>query len=429
MAIWVRHRFTGLWLHRNFRKLWAGQAASLLGSQMAGIAVPLTAIGVLDATPIQMGILGAMGGVPALIGIYLGVWVDRRRRAPIVVGVDIGRALLFSLIPVAYLFDLLTLNLLYAVAVGNGALTMLFQIAYRSFLPSVVVRRQLVDANSKLELATSGTASIGPGAGGLLVQIFAAPIAVASGALMYVFSAIIFRSMRVTEVIALDRNDLSGNSISVFVSIREGFGFLRQNSILIGIALSQATLVFFGAAWEAISLLFMVRDLDFSPGMIGALASIGSVGLFAGSYLSPRLSKKIGVGPSIGLALIVMSLSGFALPLVGGPIVVIYSVVAVSEIAFLVGLVVYQVLHMSVRQSMTPDSLQGRVTSIMVVTSSAAAPLGAILGGLAGQHLGLRESLLISSAGAGAAVFWLVYYGVWNLREMPGVTGPESSAG
>ena len=165
----------------------------------------------------------------------------------------------------------------------------------------------------------------------------------------------------------------------------------------------------------------MVRELDFSPGMIGALASIGSVGLFAGSYISPRLSKKIGVGPSIGIALIVMSLSGFVLPLAGGPTAAIYALVAVSEVAFLVGLVIYQVLQVSVRQSMTPDSLQGRITSIMVVSSRAAAPLGAIIGGLVGQQVGLRESLLISSAGMGAAVFWLLYYRTWSLREMPGL--------
>ena len=421
MIIRVRHRFTGLWLHANFRKLWAGQSASLLGSQIAGIAVPLAAILVLDATAMQMGILAAMGGVPALIGIYLGVWVDRRRRAPIVVGADIGRAVLLGLVPVAYLFDFLTMNLLYAVAVGIGGLSMLFQIAYRSFLPSVVIRSQLVDANSKLELATAGTASVGPGAGGLLTQVLAAPIAVAFGSLMYVFSAILFRSMRVVEVIAPSRNDSSGKSTSAFASIKEGFGFLRRNPVLIGIALSEATLVIFGAAWEAISLLFMVRELDFSPGMIGALASIGSVGLFAGSYISPRLSKKIGVGPSIGIALIVMSLSGFVLPLAGGPTAAIYALVAVSEVAFLVGLVIYQVLQVSVRQSMTPDSLQGRITSIMVVSSRAAAPLGAITGGLVGQQVGLRESLLISSAGMGAAVFWLLYYRTWSLREMPGL--------
>ena len=425
MIIRVRHRFTGLWLHANFRKLWAGQSASLLGSQISGIAVPLAAIVMLDATAIQMGILGAMAGVPALIGIYLGVWVDRRRRGPIVVGADIGRALLLALIPVAYLFDALTMNLLYAVGIGNGALTMLFHIAYRSYLPSVVARSQLVDANSKLALAVSGTASVGPGAGGLLVQFLVAPFAVAIGALMYVFSALLFRSMRVTEVIASGGRESGANSVSAIASIREGFGFLRRNSVLIGIALMEGTLEFFASAWEAISLLYMVRELDFSPGMIGALASIGSVGLFAGSYLSPRVSRKIGVGPAIGIAIVIMSLSGFILPLAVGPTAAIYALVAVSEVAFLVGLVIYQVLHVSVRQSMTPDSLQGRVTSIMVVTSRAAIPLGAILGGLMGHYLGLRMSLLISSAGMGAAVFWLVYFGGWRLREMPGVADAQ----
>ena len=186
--------------------------------------------------------------------------------------------------------------------------------------------------------------------------------------------------------------------------------------------------MFFATAWDAISLLYMVRALDFSPGMIGALASIGSVGLFAGSYLSPRLSRRVGVGPSIGIALVVMGLSGFALPLASGSAGAIYALVAVSEITFLVGLVIYHVLHVSVRQSITPDSLQGRITSTMVVTSRAAAPVGAILGGLLGEYMGLRESLLISSVGMGASVFWIVYCGTWNLREMPGVMDPDSTA-
>ena len=124
-------RFSGLWLHSEFRKLWSGQASSLLGTQFVNLALPLTAAIVLEASPIQMGVVTAMTGAPAFLGIFIGAWVDRRRRLPILIGSDLGRAALPAVIPISYYMDLLSIWLIYIIAFGLGLFTMAFSIGYR----------------------------------------------------------------------------------------------------------------------------------------------------------------------------------------------------------------------------------------------------------------------------------------------------------
>ena len=193
-------RLTGLWRHAEFRKLWAGQASSVVGSQMVGLALPLTAVIVLDASPLQMGAVTAVSALPALLlGVFFGVWVDRRKRRPILITADLGRALLLLSIPVAHQFDALTIELLYVVAIGMGAFSLIFEIAYRSFLPAVVGRDQLVEGNSKLEIAKSGAAVVGPSTGGVLIQILSAPFVLLFGTFSYLTSAIIFGTLKVKE--------------------------------------------------------------------------------------------------------------------------------------------------------------------------------------------------------------------------------------
>ena len=244
-----------LWLHLEFRKLWSGQVASLLGAQFVIIVLPLTAVVILDATPIQMGIIGAMSGVPALIGLFLGVWTDRRRRGQILIAVDVGRMLLLLSIPGAHILGLLSIELLYVIVLGISAMTMLFEIAYRSFLPSVVARNQLVEVNAKLELANSGAVAIGPGISGLIAHAVTAPFALFFGAAMFAVSAVMFKSLRVNESDSITTTQGLYRDQSMLVQLRDGFGFFRKNKILVGIAAAGTSLVFFGSAYDAILIL------------------------------------------------------------------------------------------------------------------------------------------------------------------------------
>ena len=170
-------RWTGLWRHADFMKLWLGQTISLFGSQVKFLALPLTAILILDATPAQMGVLSAIESLPAIIfGLFVGVWVDRRRRRPILIATDIGRMLLVLVIPVAAVLGVLRIEILYLSAFGTGALGLMFGVAYQSYLPTLIAHKQLVEGNSKLELSRSGAEIVGPGLAGLLTQWFTAPL-------------------------------------------------------------------------------------------------------------------------------------------------------------------------------------------------------------------------------------------------------------
>lgn len=172
----MRLRFIGLWDHPDFLKLWAGQTVSQFGSQITFLALPLTAILVLDATPLQMGVLMAVGALPPLFaGLLVGTWIDRSRRRPILIAADCGRAVLIIIVPLAAFLGVLRIEHLYFVALGLGAFDLFFNVAYRSYFPSLVKREQIVEGNSKLEVSRSAAEIAGPGLGGVLVQLVTAP--------------------------------------------------------------------------------------------------------------------------------------------------------------------------------------------------------------------------------------------------------------
>src|SRR5205807_7866820 len=186
----MRRYLTGLWNNPDFVKLWLGQTVSQFGSGITGIALPLTAVLVLAATPAQMGILGALDGIAVLvIGLLAGVWVDRVRRRPLLIATDLGRAFLLSTIPLAALLGVLRIGQLYVVAAMVGMLTILFNVAHSAFLPSLIPPESLVEANSKLGMSDSLAEIGGPATAGPLVQLISAPFALFFDALSFLFSA------------------------------------------------------------------------------------------------------------------------------------------------------------------------------------------------------------------------------------------------
>ncbi len=413
-------RLTGLWRHAEFRKLWAGQATSLVGSQMVGLALPLTAVIVLHASPLQMGAITAVSALPALLfGVFFGVWIDRRKRRPILIAADIGRAFLLLSIPIAHQLDALTIELLYAVAIGMGALSLVFEIAYRSFLPTVVSRDQLVEGNSKLELARSGAAVAGPGIGGVLIQTISAPFALLFGTISYFFSAIIFRTLRVDEPEPELTLAPDGHRQTALASVAEGLRFIRRNRLLLGIAGSQVSLGMFNAMIEAIAILYMVRNLGLSPGLLGVAFAAGSIGLVLGAGLAPRLNSRFGIGPTITFGVLVAAASDLVLPVIGGPTALVIVAIALAEVFLAAGFMLFSVGQVSLRQAVTPDRLLGRMNAIMVVSSRGVIPAGALLGGVVGEFVGLREALFIAVAGEASTVLWLLYFRIWTVGALP----------
>ena len=167
----------GLWRHRDFLKLWSAETISQFGSQVDDLAIGFVAIVVLDASAFEVALLGTLNFLPfILFTLPAGVWVDRLKRKPILIAGDFGRAALLATIPIAYVADALTLWQLYVVVFLTGFCTVFFDVAYQSYLPSLVERDQIIDGNSKLEISRSAAQLGGPGFAGALVRDLHGPV-------------------------------------------------------------------------------------------------------------------------------------------------------------------------------------------------------------------------------------------------------------
>ena len=264
----------GLWRQPDFLKLWSAETISVFGSQVGQLAMPLVAILVLDATAFEVAALGVVLFLPfILFTLPAGVWVDRLPRRPILIVGDFGRAALLATVPIAYFADALTLAQLFVVAFLVGTLQVFFDVAYQSYLPSIVEREQIIDGNSKLEISRSAAQVGGPGLGGVLVQVFTAPYAVLLDAVSFVGSGLFLLRIRKVEERRRGRDGRRSQKSSLWTDLKEGLRFVLGNPNLRAQAGCTATSNFFSSVAFSIFLVFAVRELGLSAGAIGLIFS------------------------------------------------------------------------------------------------------------------------------------------------------------
>jgi MFS family permease len=397
-----------LWRHRDFKRLWAGQTVSVFGSQVTELALPLAAVLTLHATAFQMGVLSAAGMAPWIaFALLVGVWIDRRpRRRWILIAADLGRAAILLSVPLAAAFGVLGYGQLVAVAFFAGCLTLVFNIAWGSYLNVLVPREQLVDGNAKL-MGSYATAQIaGPSLAGLLVQAITAPFAILLDACSFLASALALRSIRAPEP---ERRLAAGGSLRT--NLVAGLRFVRDDALQRAIAGSAATLNFFGAAVYAVIVLYAVRELHLSPGVIGLVVAGGAVGALIGTQLAPRVTRRIGAGPTIlwatvGFppALAITPLAGY-----GEPRWVAAAVLAAAEFVGGVAVMLFDVNTAALRQSATPEHLYGRASGAMSFLTQSAKPLGSLFGGGLATAIGLHPTLWVCAAGGLLVIPWTVF--------------------
>jgi Na+/melibiose symporter-like transporter len=403
----------GLWRDADFRNLWGAQTVSLLGSQVTALALPLTAALALEATPAQMGLLCAAGAAPALLlGLFVGVWVDRRRRRPIMIAADLGRAALLLLVPAAALLGVLRIELLYIVALLAGALSLLFEVAYRAFVPALLAREQLVDANGKLELSRSAAEIGGPGLAGGLIGLAGAPLAIAADAVSFLGSALLLMRLRAPEPAPASRDHRG-----IREEIGEGLRVIAGSPPLRVLAGCTGVAVLFSSLLEAVFVLYLTRALGLAPGLVGLIFASGNVGFLAGALLGERAARRVGVGPAIAGGLLLTGLGDLLVPLAGGPPAVVVLLLLAAQFLFGCGLTIYNINQVSLRQALTPDHLQGRVSATFSLVFWSGVPLGALAGGALGELIGLRGALLLAAAGELGAALWLWRSPLRALRE------------
>ena len=405
-----------LWHHPDFRNLWAAQTISLIGSQVTFLALPLTAIAVLDASPAEIGVLTALGSLPALlVGLPAGAVVDRRRRRPILVGADLGRAALLALVPIAWALDALSLGLLLAVALLNGLLGLFFDVAYQALLPALLTRDRLVEGNSRLETSRTAAEIAGPGLAGWLIHVSTAPLAIAVDAASYVASALFLGRIRAQEPPPARLEAGSRLWDEIWVGVGAVFGDPRLRALAGG----KGLLGLFNAMLEAVFFLFIARDLGVGPGLLGLVFAVGSVGFAVGSLLPDPVARRIGVGRATVAALALVAASDLLVPLASGSLVVVLPLLVAAQLFFGIGLTVFNVNAVSLRQSIVAGHLQGRASGTMRLMGAALVPMGALLGGVLGEVIGLRATLVVAAGGELTAAIWLWRSPLRAVRTLP----------
>jgi len=416
----------GLWRHGDFLRLWSASTVSLFGTQISQLALPLAAVLVLDASAFEVAALGTVEFLPfILFTLPAGVWVDRLRRRPILIAGDLGRAVLLATIPIAYFADILTLGQLFVVGFLVGVCTVFFDVAYMSYLPSLVERNAIIEGNSKLQVSQSAAQISGPGFAGLLIEIFTAPYAVLVDALSFLGSAAFLLRIRTPE--ESPRPAMTGaDKSSIWTELKEGLRFVLGNPNLRAQAGCTATSNFFFNVAFAIIVVFFVRELGLSPGLIGLVFSVSAVGSLVGAFTSRRISERFGIGvTTIGVTIL------------QGPAILLTAFAPASQpLPFLIaggliigfGVVVYNITQVSYRQAICPPQLQGRMNSVMRFLVWGTIPLGSLVGGALGTWVGLRETIVIGAIGAGLSFLWILLSPQRHLREMPEPIDEEEAA-
>lgn len=413
-----------LWHHRDFVRLWTGDSISQVGTMVSLIAMPLLAIKVLDATPFEVGLLSTFETLAfLLVGLPAGAWVDRLRRRNVLIVADIGRALLLGSLPLAWYLDVLTLSQLYAVALLAGVLTVFFDVAYQSYLPSLVGRDYLVEGNAKLEASRAVSQIAGPSIGGGLVQWLTAPYAVLVDALSYLWSALWIGAISTRE----ERPERAPDR-DLVREIREGLSFVLRHRLLRAITATTGTSNLFSAILNTAFIIVLAdqAQLNLSAGTIGLVFTVGSLGALLGAVLAERVARRVGQGPTIWLSILVAAPFTLVTPLVqrGWTLWGVAACWAVTSLCT----VVYNITQVSFRQGLCPERLLGRMNATIRFLVWGTLPLGGFLGGVLGSTIGVRPTLWVGAIGMAVAFLPAFLSPLRAMRELPTSYDPQAAA-
>lgn len=404
-----------LWRDRTFLAFWSASTVSIFGSLITRTALPFAAILMLDAGPIEISALRSVELIAALIvGLIAGAWVDRLRRRPIMIWADLGRAILLASIPVAAIAGAMGMWQLVVIAGLAAVLTTFFDVADRSYLPSIVPRRRLVDANSALTASASVAEFSSFGIGGFLIELFTAPIAIAIDAVSFVVSAILLATIRRKEPPPTPGADRE----PVLREIRDGMRIVVRSPVLRALALAHGGTHILWGIFGTSYLLFATRELGLGPAAIGVIAGLGGIGSLAGSVAAPYLARRLGVGRAILLGMVGFTIGNALIPLApAGAIVLGAAFLIGQQLIGDSGATVYEIVELSLIQSSVGDRVIGRVNATIGTFTTLLTLGGAIGGGIIAEVFGLRVAFAVGLLGAVLSILVVWFSPVRFIRE------------
>jgi len=394
-----------------FWRWWTAGTSSDLGSAIGGVALPLTALAVLDATPFEMGMIAAAGYVAWLvIGLPAGVIVQRLPLRGTQVGADLIRALAVASIPVAWWLGLLTVAQLVVVALIISFAHVVFFVANTTFLPEIVSRDQLQSRNSLTSGTHATTQLAGPSLGGLAVQFLGAVPTLLIDAVSYLVSAALLRTLPARHGHQPDRPTPMG------AMIREGWAYVTRHPVM-GPAMWSATASnFVNGAYHALFPLYLIRELHAPAAVVGLLLAVDGVGTLIGATLTTRVTNALGTARGLIILGFVEAAGAFVIP--AGTGWAAYLAFSVGVLIFAGTGVVFSVTTRTYRQIASPPELLSRVMATVRFVSWGAIPVGGLVAGALAGPLGARTTLLIVAAVAILAPLALLLSPVRNRRDL-----------
>jgi MFS family permease len=409
-----------LWRQPDFAKLWLGQSVSGLGSQVTAVALPLTAVLALGASPAQMGVLRAAQSTPyMLLSLFAGVWADRLRRRPILLATNLALAATVGSIPLAAALGLLRLEQLYVVGFLLGALSICFQLAYPAFRASLVGRGRLVEANSAGQATGAAVSVVGPGLGGWFVQALGAPLAMLADAVSYLVAFVSVGLIRAPEpapAVAHRRR--------LWQEIGEGLRFVLADPVLRALSLTALAWNVFGIVGDVIELPYMANELALAPAVIGALGVAQSLGALVGSLLASGLTRRYGAGPVLLAAqgIFVVTAAGWLLiPQAAGAFPAAVVAVPFFGAARAAGGLAFAIVlanGAALGQALVPNAMQGRVGGCLTFIAVSTVPFGALAGGVLAERIGLRAGIAVVVVGLAVTTLMRVCSPVRHVRQL-----------
>lgn len=404
-------------------RLWAAQAISAFGARITREGLPLAAVLTIAASPVELAVLAALAMGPGLVvGLMAGGFVDRSRRRPILIVSDLMRAGVLMTVPAAAWSGLLSMPHLYVVAALVGAASVLFDIADNAYLPSLIAADDLMEGNAKINATESVAEVAGPALSGILFQLLTVPVAIAANAVTYLASAAFLARIRKAEPPAPPIEDAPGLTEDLALGMNAVLADPLVRPIFV-LTLAEA---FFGAFFAGLYVLYAITVLQLTPVMLGATIATGGLGALAGAAAGPVLARRLGVGPAILLAAFGYGAACLLIPLAGSEPLTAMAVLMAAQFLGDGLAVAGSVIALSLRQTVLPLAIMGRVGAVFHVGTGGLAVIGALLGGGLAESWGIRQTLFIAAAGLMAAPLWAALSPLWRQRGMPAPPDPRN---
>ena len=403
----------GLLRDHDFRLLWIGETASSLGSSVTVVALPLVAVTVLHAPAFWVSVLMAASWLPwLLIGLPAGAWVDRLSRRRVMLVADWVSMAAFLSVPVAAVFDLLTVGHLVAVAFVAGSAKVFFATAYRAYLPSLVEPGDLLEANAKLQGSEQVANLAGPGVAGLIAQVASALGGMIVDAASFAVSAVCLMRIRHKETVRpRERRRLRSE-------IHEGLRLVVRDPLLRSNTLYGCVANLALTGYQSLLVVFLIKDVGLSAGAVGLVIAATSIGGVIGAAVARPAAARLGSARAVLLGKVGLAPLGLLIPMADHGVGLVLFVL--SSIAIIAGIVGGNVIFSGFVQTYVPAELMGRVSTSVQVVNYGAIPLGAVVAGALAAAYGVHVSLWVMLGTFALSGLILVASPLRRLHDLPG---------